>query len=87
MKIVSVLEAKKQLSKLIRSVRAGEDIVIANRGEPIARLTTMDASIAGANRGTAAAILGQIHAPRALHRKRSAREIDHSIAAERMAWE
>ena len=35
---VSVLEAKKNFSKLLQRVAAGEQIVITNRGVPIARL-------------------------------------------------
>ena len=35
---VSVLEAKKNFSKLLQRVAAGEEIVISNRGVPVARL-------------------------------------------------
>ncbi len=38
MKTVSVLEAKTHLSRLLRCVAAGEEIVIARRDRPIARL-------------------------------------------------
>ena len=34
----SVLEAKKNFSKLLQRVAAGEQIVISNRGVPVARL-------------------------------------------------
>jgi prevent-host-death family protein len=87
MKTVSVLEAKNQLSKLIRTVRAGEQVVIANRGEPVARLTAVDAVSAGAARGTATAILELAQAHRPSPRKRSTREIDRAIADERAAWD
>ena len=36
--IVNVHEAKTQLSRLLARVEAGEDVVIARRGEPVARL-------------------------------------------------
>jgi prevent-host-death family protein len=36
--IVNIHEAKTQLSRLLRRVEAGEEIVIARDGEPIARL-------------------------------------------------
>ena len=36
--VVNVHEAKTQLSRLLARVEAGEDIVIARRGEPVARL-------------------------------------------------
>ncbi len=36
---VNILEAKNRLSQLIRSAQAGEEeVVIANRGQPVARL-------------------------------------------------
>ena len=37
-KEVNVHEAKTQLSRLLQRVAAGEEIVIANRGVPVARL-------------------------------------------------
>jgi antitoxin (DNA-binding transcriptional repressor) of toxin-antitoxin stability system len=37
MKTVSMHEARTQLSRLLRRVAAGEDILIANRGVPVAR--------------------------------------------------
>ena len=36
---VNILEAKNRLSELIRLARAGEEVIIANRGEPVARLS------------------------------------------------
>lgn len=38
MRIVNVREAKSQLSRLLARAEAGEDVVIARRGEPVARL-------------------------------------------------
>ena len=38
MVIVNVHQAKTQLSRLLARVEAGEDVVIARRGEPVARL-------------------------------------------------
>jgi prevent-host-death family protein len=38
MKIVNVYEAKTHLSRLLREVASGAEIVIAKDGEPIARL-------------------------------------------------
>jgi antitoxin (DNA-binding transcriptional repressor) of toxin-antitoxin stability system len=35
---VNISEAKNRLSQLIKSVRSGQEVVIANRGEPVARL-------------------------------------------------
>ena len=36
--VVNVHEAKTQLSRLLARVEAGEDVVIARRGAPVARL-------------------------------------------------
>ena len=87
MKIVSVLEAKNQLSKLIRSVRVEGDVIIANRGEPVARLTAEESGIAGASRGTAVVILEQVRIQRSGNHKHSARAIYRTIADERSAWD
>jgi prevent-host-death family protein len=38
MKIINIYDAKTQLSRLLREVAAGEDIVIAKDGTPLARL-------------------------------------------------
>lgn len=38
MTVVNVHQAKTQLSRLLARVEAGEDVVIARRGEPVARL-------------------------------------------------
>jgi prevent-host-death family protein len=43
MKQVNVHQAKTQLSKLLRRVAAGEEIAIANRGVPVARLVPVSA--------------------------------------------
>jgi len=39
MKTVNVHQAKSQLSRLLRAVASGEDIIIANRGVAVARLS------------------------------------------------
>ena len=43
MKQVNTHEAKTHLSRLLRRVAAGEDILIANRGVPVARLVPVTA--------------------------------------------
>jgi prevent-host-death family protein len=40
---VNTHEAKTQFSKLLRRVAAGEEITIANRGVPVARLVPVEA--------------------------------------------
>jgi prevent-host-death family protein len=44
MKKVNTHEAKTQLSRLLRRVAAGEEITIANRGVPVARLVPLTAN-------------------------------------------
>jgi len=41
MKTVNLYEAKTQLSKLVELAAAGEDVIIARGGRPIARLTSL----------------------------------------------
>ncbi len=57
MKPVNTHEAKTQFSRLLRRVAAGEEITIANRGVPVARLVPAAASGAKRKLGTFA---GQI---------------------------
>ena len=40
---VNMLEAKNQLSKLVKAALAGEDVVIASHGEPQVRLVPLQA--------------------------------------------
>ena len=40
MPVVNVHQAKTQLSRLLAQVEAGEEVVIARRGEPVARLVS-----------------------------------------------
>jgi prevent-host-death family protein len=44
MKTVNIHEAKTHLSRLLRRVAAGEEIVIARAGRPIARLVPIESS-------------------------------------------
>ncbi|OFW46998.1 MAG: hypothetical protein A3J29_09535 [Acidobacteria bacterium RIFCSPLOWO2_12_FULL_67_14b] len=57
MKVFTVHAAKTHLSKLIERVEAGEEIVIARRKTPVARLVRVDAEVQvrkfGAMRGRA----------------------------------
>ncbi len=42
MATVNIYEAKTQFSKLIKRVRAGQEIIIADAGTPVARLVPID---------------------------------------------
>jgi prevent-host-death family protein len=41
MSTINIYEAKTQLSKLVDEAAAGEDIIIARGGKPVARLTRL----------------------------------------------
>jgi len=43
MTVVNIYDAKTQLSKLIEEAAAGNDVVIARGGKPVARLTRLGA--------------------------------------------
>ena len=45
MYLVNVHQAKTELSRLLARVEAGEDVVIARRGKPVARLVACKARI------------------------------------------
>ena len=44
MLIVSIRQAQTQMSRLLEAAKAGEDVVIARAGKPVARLVAIDAS-------------------------------------------
>jgi prevent-host-death family protein len=44
MTVVNIYDAKTQLSKLIEEAAAGNDVVIARGGKPVARLTRLGTS-------------------------------------------
>lgn len=85
---VNTLEAKNRLSQLIKAAQAGEDVIIANRGQPVARLVPAAPATAASERGSAVAILGWLRDhPVPSYARRSAEEIDAAIEAERDAWD
>lgn len=86
---VNILEAKNRLSQLVKAAQAGEEVVIANRGEPVARLVPAGPEPqAKTNAGSARAILDWLknHALPA-YARRSAEEIDAAIDEERRGWD
>lgn len=62
MKPVNVHEAKTNFSRLLDHVAAGETIVIAKAGNPVARLTPLDAPAAGAATRTGF-LIGRVEVP------------------------
>ena len=90
---VNILDAKNRLSQLIKSAQAGEEVVIANRGEPVARLvptsvpTTAPSGIS-ANPGSGAAFLTWLAKnPLPVHRQRTHTDIEAGIEEARGAWD
>ena len=86
---LNISEAKNRLSRLIKSVQAGEEVVIANRGDPVARLVpAREISSATSGTGNARAILDWLERhPVADYARRSTEEIDDAIEQERQSWD
>lgn len=77
---VSVREARNNLSQLIRDVQAGDEVVIANHGTPVARLVPV-------RRSTGADILAALDGAPPLQHTRDEAEVEAAIQAERDSWE
>jgi len=85
---VNILEAKNRLSQLIKSAQAGEDVVIANRGEPVARLIPVEPAGGGKNAGSGRAILDWLKThPLPAYARRTEQEIDTAVEEERASWD
>lgn len=86
---VNILEAKNRLSQLVKRAQAGEEVVIANRGVPVARLVPAEQPPAQEPPlGSAERILDWLaRHPLPEYCRRTAEEIDADIAAERAAWD
>lgn len=85
---VNILEAKNRLSQLIKAAEAGEEVIIANRGEPVVRLVPAARGARAESVGDPQRILAwKARNPLPEHLRRPAEEIDADIHAERDAWE
>ena len=86
---VNILEAKNSLSRLIKAVQNGEEVVIANRGEPVARLVpAQQKGPTPSGRGNGRAIIACLdNHPLPSYARRTAEEIDAAIEEERKAWD
>jgi prevent-host-death family protein len=88
---VNILDAKNRLSQLVRAAQAGEDVVIANRGQPVVRLVAVlpaAAAVPAVAPGPAnvAAWFDSLPALPA-HARRTDAEIAADVNAERDAWD
>ena len=83
---VNILEARNKLSQLIKSAAAGEEVIIANRGIPVARLVGVSGA-AHADETVAPFISWLKNNPLPEHARISPAEVDAAIQAERDSWE
>jgi len=60
MSTINVHAAKSQLSRLLDAAAAGEDVIIAKAGKPVARLVPVDARSGPRRLG---ALAGRLHVP------------------------
>jgi prevent-host-death family protein len=84
---VNILEAKNRLSELVKSAQAGEEVIIANRGQPVVRLLPIeveDIEMAPANSGAALSAWLQARPVRGLALKDD--EIEANIQENRDTW-
>lgn len=81
---INILEARNNLSRLVTAAGNGEEVVIANRGKPVARLVAIDADEQRHTAGRAAAWLTSHRVP--AHAARDAKQLDEQIALEREGW-
>jgi prevent-host-death family protein len=85
---VNILEAKSQLSRLIKSAQAGEEVIIANRGEPVARIVAIEQQGPAAGAMPARDFVKWLDRhPLPAHAQRTAAELDAAIQSERDAWD
>jgi len=85
---INMLDAKNRLSALVKSAQAGVDVVIANRGEPVARLIAVGkqtATRASPSEGGIVAWLDAHPLPPRLRRSKAA--IAAALDQERAAWD
>ncbi len=83
---VNILEAKNRLSQLVKSAQAGEEIIIANRGRPVARLVAAEKADE-APVGSAERILGWLAKhPAPQYNRRKGEDIDAAVERERNSW-
>ena len=83
---VNVLEAKNRLSALLEAARSGEEVVIAKRGIPVARLVPIEQP--AVRPGSGAALLRWLaDHPLPPGSQRSHEEIEAAIADQRASWD
>jgi len=85
---INILDAKNRLSELIQSVLAGEEIVIAKRGNPVVRLVPYVNPDHEQEQHAVTHISTWLREnPLPNHLKRSHDDIEKSIRAQRESWD
>lgn len=86
---INIFEARNRLSQLIKSAQAGEEVVIANRGEPVARLVAVHRKLGrNVQPGSPRAILGRLENRQLpAYARRTAKEMDADIREARESWD
>lgn len=85
MSTYSVFEARNNLSRLIGESRAGTEVIIANRGKPVAKVVPIQDDTDSAS-GRAVAEWLQLH-PLPGRLQRTADQLDEQITEAREAWQ
>jgi prevent-host-death family protein len=86
---IPISKAESRLSQLVKSVQAGEEVIISKRDEPVVRLVPIENPVARElPRGNGKRIIEWLrNHPLPEYNRRSAEEIDAAIEAERNAWD
>lgn len=91
---VNILDAKNRLSQLIKTAQSGQEVVIANRGQPVARLVAVTQVAQALQRDgiqpprAPGGLLQWLHDhPLPPHAQRSHAAIEAGIEAERASWD
>jgi prevent-host-death family protein len=83
----NILEARNKLSYLIKSARAGEDVIIANRGEPVVRLVPVELGLDKADRLRIGLGKWLVQNPLPKHLLETHEVIEAGIREERGSWD
>lgn len=86
MKTVTIEDAKQQLAELIDDVNAGEEIIISDQGEPVAKITSVQTTAASPRKLNAFA-QWLLENPIPEGQGRSSEDVARQIAEERDSWE
>lgn len=82
---INILEAKNRLSHIIQSALAGEDVVIANRGNPVVRLVPVGQDSEQGSAKTFSQWLTDNPLPE--HLRATQESIEDSIKIQRDSWD